>query len=91
MGDDELKDLGLSSGAIMQLRSIMTKMSSTNGLCGVDKREPAPNTGRRKLDAGVEMEQVTTGREVHVTYAKLDKVNCIPKDIVWRLVTVYQV
>jgi hypothetical protein len=58
MGDDELKDLGLSSGAIMQLRSIMTKINSTNGLCSVDKREPVPNTGRRKLDAAAEVEQV---------------------------------
>lgn len=58
MRDEELKDLGLPSGAIMQLRSIMTKISSTNGLCGVDKREPVPNTGRRKLDAAApEVEQ----------------------------------
>lgn len=63
MRDEELKDLGLPNGAIMQLRSIMTKISSTNGLCSVDKREPVPNTGRRKLDgaAAAEVEQVMTG------------------------------
>jgi hypothetical protein len=64
MRDEELKDLGLSNGAITQLRSIMTKISSTNGLCSVDKREPLPNTGRRKMDgaaaAAAEMEQVLT-------------------------------
>jgi hypothetical protein len=60
MRDEELKDLGLSNGAIIQLRSIMTKMNSTNGLCSVEKREPVPNTGRRKLDATAEVEQVTT-------------------------------
>jgi hypothetical protein len=68
MGDEELKDLGLPNDAVMQLRAIMTKISSTNGLCSVDKREPVPNTGRRKLDAAAEVEQVTTGCEVVMSF-----------------------
>jgi hypothetical protein len=75
MRDEELKDLGLPNGAIMQLRTIMTKINSTNGLCSVDKREPVPNTGRRKMDgpAATEMEQVITGCHL----LGWDKVGCV--------------
>lgn len=52
MRDEELKELGLPNGAIIQLRSIVSKISNTNGLCNVDKRD----AGRRKPD---ESEQVT--------------------------------
>jgi hypothetical protein len=59
MRDEELKDLGLPSSAIVQLRNIMSKINSTNGVCSIDKREPVPNTGRRKQDTAAEVEQVT--------------------------------
>jgi hypothetical protein len=76
MRDEELKDLGLPNGAITQLRSIMTKISSTNGLCSVDKREPVPNTGRRKMDGAVaELEQVITGHHL----LRWDEVGCVVK------------
>ncbi|KAJ9576958.1 hypothetical protein L9F63_006484, partial [Diploptera punctata] len=59
MTDEELKDLGLPSGAITQLRSIVTKINSTNGLCSVDKRESGPSSGRRKIDTKAEIEQAS--------------------------------
>nr|CAD7435515.1 unnamed protein product [Timema monikensis] len=37
MTDEELKELGLSAGAIHQLRSIVTKIHNTNGLCNLEK------------------------------------------------------
>ena len=61
MRDDELKDLGLPSSAIVQLKKIMSKIRSTNGVCSIDKRESVPNTCRKKQDAAAEVEQVTTG------------------------------
>jgi hypothetical protein len=61
MGDEDLKELGLPSSAILQLRKIMCKIHSTNGVCGIDKREPVPTTCRKKQDATAEVEQVTTG------------------------------
>jgi hypothetical protein len=61
MQDEELKDLGLPSCAIMQLKKILSKINSTNGVCSIDKREPVPNTCRKKQDAAAEAEQVTTG------------------------------
>ena len=63
MTDEELKDLGLPTGAIIQLRNIVTKISNTNGLCSVDKRESGPNTGRRKLESKPEVDQV-----IDITY-----------------------
>ncbi|KAJ4436310.1 hypothetical protein ANN_18941 [Periplaneta americana] len=56
MRDEELKELGLPNGAIIQLRSIVSKISNTNGLCNVDKRD----AGRRKPD---ESEQALTERK----------------------------
>ena len=61
MQDEELKDLGLPSRAIVQLKKIMSKIHSTNGACTIDKREPVPTTCRKKQDATAEVEQVTTG------------------------------
>jgi len=61
MGDEDLKDLGLPSRAILQLRKIMSKIHSTNGVCNIDKREPVPTTCKKKQDATAEVEQVTTG------------------------------
>ena len=61
MQDEELKDLGLPSRAIVQLKKIMSKIRSTNGVCSIDKREPVPTTCRKKRDATAEVEQVTTG------------------------------
>jgi len=61
MGDNELKDLGLPTTAIGQLRKIMNKIHSTNGVCSIDKREPVPTTCKKKQDAAAEVEQVTTG------------------------------
>jgi hypothetical protein len=58
MTDEELKELGLPAGAINQLRSIVTKINNTNGLCNVDKRDSGPSTGRRKLDSKAEADQV---------------------------------
>jgi len=60
MRDEELKELGLPSGAIVQLRKIMSKIHSTNGVCSIDKREPVPTTCRKKQDATAEVEKVTT-------------------------------
>ncbi|XP_063229745.1 proline-rich protein 36-like isoform X2 [Bacillus rossius redtenbacheri] len=61
MGDEELKKLGLPTGAVHQLRSIVSKLHSTNGLSPLDKREHRrkaeptdPEQGAdRKPDAGV--------------------------------------
>jgi hypothetical protein len=61
MRDEELMDLGLPNSAIIQLRNIMSKINSTNGVCSIDKKEPVPNTCRKKQDAAAEVEQVTTG------------------------------
>jgi len=61
MGDEDLKDLGLHGGAIVQLRKIMSNIHSTNGVCSIDKREPVPTTCKKKRDATAEVEQVTTG------------------------------
>ena len=58
MQDEGLKELGLPS---VQLRKIMSKIRSTNGVCSIDKREPVPTTCRKKRDATAEVEQVTTG------------------------------
>jgi len=60
MGDEDLKDLGLPSRAIVQLRKIMSKIHSTNGVCSIDEREPVPTTYKKKQDATAEVEQVTT-------------------------------
>jgi len=60
MGDEDLKDLGLPSSAIVQLRKIMSKIQSTNGVCSIDKREPVQTTCKKKQDATAEVEQVTT-------------------------------
>ncbi|PSN41832.1 hypothetical protein C0J52_14506 [Blattella germanica] len=58
MSDEDLKELGLPNGAVVQLRSIVNKINNTNGLCNVDKREAGPNnTGRRKLESTAEAEQ----------------------------------
>ncbi|XP_067007834.2 uncharacterized protein [Anabrus simplex] len=50
MCDEELKELGLPLGAIHQLRSIVTKLNTTNGLSTLDKREVVPVTSRRKQE-----------------------------------------
>ena len=65
MRDEELKELGLPSSAIMQLKKIMSKIHSTNGVCSIDKREPVPTTCRKKQDATAEVEQVTTGHYLY--------------------------
>jgi len=61
MQDEELNDLGLPTRAIVQLRKIMSKIHSTNGVCSIDKREPVPTTCKKKQEAAPEVEQVTTG------------------------------
>jgi len=60
MGDEDLKNLGLHSSAIVQLKQIMSKIHSTNGVCSIDKRELVPTTCKKKQDATAEVEQVTT-------------------------------
>jgi hypothetical protein len=61
MGDEALKELGLPSRAIVQLRKIMSKIHSTNGVCSINKREPVPTTCRKKQDTTAEVEQINSG------------------------------